>query len=239
MNAANFGSGQRRYGRDAAAVRSRRDNLLANRRAGHPASPLWRLVTLAFCLALGFVFPVLAGALQISGTISDALGRPLAAVNIELRNGNGSAIARATTDQAGRFKIAPAKPGSYSLVGRESRIQVRHHNRPFSRPAPHSNLVTLEAETSLMLPVQASLIRAQNGVSTTGANKYTVTAEDVSNLPRGDNTTITDVLAQMPGVAIDQNQQIHIRNTEGPNFSTRSTALWSRSTSILTRHSSP
>ena len=43
-----------------------------------------------------------------------------------------------------------------------------------------------------------------------------VTAQDISNLPRGDNTTITDVLAQMPGVAIDQNQQIHIRNTEGP-----------------------
>ena len=78
--------------------------------------------------------------------------------------------------------------------------------------------MTLEAETALTLPVQASLIRAQNGVSTTGANKYTVTAQDISNLPRGENTTITDVLAQMPGVAIDQNQQIHIRNTEGPQF---------------------
>jgi outer membrane receptor protein involved in Fe transport len=37
-------------------------------------------------------------------------------------------------------------------------------------------------------------------------------------MPRGENTTITDVLTQMPGVAIDQNQQIHIRNTEGPQF---------------------
>ena len=45
-----------------------------------------------------------------------------------------------------------------------------------------------------------------------------MTAQDISNLPRGENTTITDVLAQMPGVAIDQNQQIHIRNTEGPQF---------------------
>ncbi len=62
------------------------------------------------------------------------------------------------------------------------------------------------------------MIRAPNGVSNTGANKYTVTAQDISNLPRGDNTNLTDVLAQMPGVAIDQNQQIHIRNTEGPQF---------------------
>ena len=29
---------------------------------------------------------------------------------------------------------------------------------------------------------------------------------------------MTDVLTHMPGVAIDQNQQIHIRNTEGPQF---------------------
>ena len=56
------------------------------------------------------------------------------------------------------------------------------------------------------------------GVSPTGANDYAITAHDIANLPAGENTTITDVLAQMPGVAIDQNQQIHIRNTEGPQF---------------------
>ena len=56
------------------------------------------------------------------------------------------------------------------------------------------------------------------GQSATLANAYTVGAPDISNLPLGDKTNITDVLAQMPGVAIDQNQQIHIRNTEGPQF---------------------
>ena len=62
------------------------------------------------------------------------------------------------------------------------------------------------------------MIRGPNNVSSTGANRYTVTAQDIANLPRGANATITDVLTQMPGVAIDQNQQIHIRNTEGPQF---------------------
>jgi hypothetical protein len=56
------------------------------------------------------------------------------------------------------------------------------------------------------------------GVSPTGANQYTVTAHDITNLPSGEQTAITDILVQMPGVAIDQNQQIHIRNTEGPQF---------------------
>jgi hypothetical protein len=56
------------------------------------------------------------------------------------------------------------------------------------------------------------------GVSPNGATEYSVTAADILQMPLGVSTNITDVLAQMPGVAIDQNQQIHIRNTEGPQF---------------------
>ncbi len=67
--------------------------------------------------------------------------------------------------------------------------------------------------------VEATLSSGRGpGVSPTGANSYGVNANDIKNMPAGESTTITDVLAQMPGVAIDQNQQIHIRNTEGPQF---------------------
>ena len=55
-------------------------------------------------------------------------------------------------------------------------------------------------------------------VSAGGANDYAVTSEDIANLPTGATSPMTDVLTHMPGVAIDQNQQIHIRNTEGPQF---------------------
>lgn len=55
-------------------------------------------------------------------------------------------------------------------------------------------------------------------VSPTGANDYVITAQGIADLPTGATSPLTDVLAQMPGVAIDQNQQIHIRNTEGPQF---------------------
>src|ERR1700691_1949661 len=55
-------------------------------------------------------------------------------------------------------------------------------------------------------------------ISPTGANDYAVSAQDIANLPTGGTSPMTDVLTQMPGVAIDQNQQIHIRNTEGPQF---------------------
>ncbi len=58
-------------------------------------------------------------------------------------------------------------------------------------------------------------------LSPAGVAQYSLDASDILDLPSGTQTSLTDVLAQMPGVAIDQNQQIHIRNTEGPQFQYR------------------
>jgi len=55
-------------------------------------------------------------------------------------------------------------------------------------------------------------------LSASGVASYAVSAEDIDKLPAGAQSALSDVLAQLPGVAIDQNQQIHIRNTEGPQF---------------------
>ncbi len=76
-------------------------------------------------------------------------------------------------------------------------------------PATDGELSTVVVETA-----------AQSGpaVAPSGANQYSTSAADIAAAPRGGTAPITDVLAQMPGVAIDQNQQIHIRNTEGPQF---------------------
>jgi outer membrane receptor protein involved in Fe transport len=170
-------------------------------------------------MALGLASPCLAGAQPVSGTTADVLGRPLAQVRIKLRDQDGRIVAHAVTDQAGRFRISSPKPGVYSLSAVKSGFNSA--DKILVLPAggtAQSVSITLSAQTAVTLAVQAARIRAQNGVSSTGANKYTVTAQDIADLPRGENTTITDVLTQMPGVAIDQNQQIHIRNTEGPQF---------------------
>jgi outer membrane cobalamin receptor len=44
------------------------------------------------------------------------------------------------------------------------------------------------------------------GVSPSGTNDYAITSENISDMPAGENTVLTDVLSQMPGVGIDQNQ---------------------------------
>ena len=191
----------------------------APRDTPNPTSALvWLAVTFAFIVALGFGTPGMAAAQQISGTVTDTLSRPLAQVTLELRNQNGVAVAHTTTDQTGRFTIGPAKTGIYSLAVSKPGFKSANKIIHLHRNAAETISLSLEAKTALKVPVQASLLRAPNGVSSTGAVKYTVTAKDISNLPQGENTNITDVLTQMPGVAIDQNQQIHIRNTEGPQF---------------------
>jgi hypothetical protein len=179
---------------------------------------LWLLLAIMASAAVASAAPSYAASQHISGTITDSLSRPLAQVNIELRDKAGNVIAHAATDQAGQFEIAPPTPGVYSLLAVKSgfKSSTKVVDFPAGTVAPIS--ISLATQTALTLPVQANVIRAQNGVSHTGANEYTVTAKNISDLPTGENTTITNVLTQMPGVAIDQNQQIHIRNTEGPQF---------------------
>src|SRR5215469_12804711 len=80
---------------------------------------------------------------------------------------------------------------------------------------------TVEAEGDagdLRTVVIEATSTAGPSVSPTGASQYGASADDIAAGPKGKTAPLTDVLAQMPGVSIDQNQQIHIRNTEGPQF---------------------
>jgi hypothetical protein len=73
-----------------------------------------------------------------------------------------------------------------------------------------------DSELSTIVVEAGSL--AGPAVSPSGASEYTASAADIAAAPGGQTAPLSGVLAQMPGVAVDQNQQIHIRNTEGPQF---------------------
>jgi hypothetical protein len=117
-------------------------------------------------------------------------------------------------------------------------IRIRIHNAVYpgimavlaaclAVPATAATPAAAEAETATEAEVDASdlntiVIEATStagpAVSPSGASQYSASAADIASAPKGKMAPITDVLAQMPGVSIDQNQQIHIRNTEGPQF---------------------
>jgi outer membrane receptor protein involved in Fe transport len=172
--------------------------------------------------------PIPTDSAQIAGVVHTSSGVPAIGVTIELLGTTD----RATTADSGTFTLGRVTPGTYTLVAHDSgwltartRITARGGQlvrivltmTPVGAAAPAKPGATALPTVN----VQGQAVTQQTyglGTSPTGANDYAVAAKDITNLPAGDNTTITDVLAQMPGVAIDQNQQIHIRNTEGPQF---------------------
>jgi outer membrane receptor protein involved in Fe transport len=163
----------------------------------------------AFAIALGAL--AWAGQQELGGTVKDALGRPLALARIELRAQNGKELAHAVSDSQGRFQVPAAGPGVYALTVRKDGFKpaIKVVTLPAAKGEPVA--VVLESESALTVPIREQVLRAQNGLSATGATKYTMTERDIEELPQGEYTPLSDVLAQMPGVSYDRNGLIHVR----------------------------
>ncbi len=172
-------------------------------------------VALALTLALGFGQELWAddrsdGA-SLSGVVKDALGRPISGAYVELKDAQNKVVARATTDADGRFVLKGLAPGVFALSVQKQGFKPGLKVVRLEAGAARDVALSLEALKALTVPIRAALRRAQNGLSSTGANEYTMTSEDIRNLPEGEYTPLNEVLLQMPGVALDQNQEIHVR----------------------------
>jgi len=173
-------------------------------------------ISCRICCALTLV--VLAGANSLaqttaqtpSGVVRDTLGRPLAGVSVVMKSNDGKARST-TTDARGAFRFDNAGAGTFTIVAHQRGF--RDATVAVKLPPPDANpiAITLASERALTVPVNAPRIRAQNQLSDSGTNDYTLTAKDIGNLPAGEATPLNDVILQMPGVALDQNQEIHIR----------------------------
>jgi outer membrane receptor protein involved in Fe transport len=147
----------------------------------------------------------------VTGQAKDALGRPAAKVTVILQAPSGADIASTMTDEQGLFVLNGVPPGTYVLLTRKKGYKPAAKVVVISRRASNPVDLVLESEKPLTVVVKAKRLRAQNGVSSTGTNKYTLTQRDIDDLPEGQATPLNEVLLQMPGVALDQNQEIHIR----------------------------
>ncbi|MGA9723007.1 MAG: TonB-dependent receptor, partial [Candidatus Binatus sp.] len=147
----------------------------------------------------------------LTGTVRDALGQPLADAAVTFRAFDGKAIAHTLTRKQGTFGFSVKGAGAYDLVVKKK--AYRDAERVVVLPAQAAKPIDLvvESEQALTMQVSAARISAQNGLTLSGAGKYTMTSSDISNLPQGEATPLNQVLLQMPGVALDQNQEIHIR----------------------------
>jgi len=147
----------------------------------------------------------------LSGIVSDALGRPLPGVAITLESSDGRVLAHASSDNRGAFSLSSTAEGAYSLTARKEGFRLARIAIVLPRDSGKAQSLTMESMKQLTLPLSAGRIHPQNGLSPAGNNKYTMTAKDIGNLPQAEAAPLNQVMLQMPGVALDQNQEIHIR----------------------------
>jgi len=154
----------------------------------------------------------------IAGTITDALGRPLADVNLELRSTTNKIIGHATTDARGQFRFKKVPAGLYHIVARKQGFKTMMMIAEEGAPKPLT--LAMESEQPLSVAIIATLNQPRNALSSeTGSTVYRFTDRNIDQLPQGDNTPLNDVLIQAPGVSQDsygQGQgQIHIHGLNG------------------------
>ncbi len=176
---------------------------------------LLSLVVLLFCLAslslAASARPTEPAARYLTGTVTDALHRPIKGVVVTLQSGDRRTLGQAITDDQGWFRLPASVAGAYALTTLRKGFKPATTRVVLPESARKRLDLVLESTQALTLPVSAARIRPPNGLSLTGANQYTMTAKDITNLAQGEATPLNQVMLQMPGVALDQNQEIHIR----------------------------
>ncbi len=163
------------------------------------------------------VVPAAAQSAAVRGAVADSGGAAVAGAEVELRTAKGDLAGHGTTDRRGQFAVDQAAPGTYTLTVFKEGFQPVTQQIVLSHAGANPLAIVLSPGFAETVTVQAPPF-AGPGVAPSGSNDFTLGASEIASLPAGANTALSDVIARMPGVAIDQNQQIHIRNTEGPQF---------------------
>jgi outer membrane receptor protein involved in Fe transport len=149
----------------------------------------------------------------ITGTVTDALGRPLAGAVVELQNSAGKVVAKAKSDAEGRFTFSGVAPAVYAIVASKASFKAATAIVNVTGQAPKPLTVALQSEAALSLAVIAQrLNKARNSLSPeTGGSVYRFSEKAIQELPQGENTPLNQVLLQAPGVVQDSFGQLHVR----------------------------
>jgi outer membrane receptor protein involved in Fe transport len=150
---------------------------------------------------------------NISGTVKDAIGRPVKDVQLSLQASAGKATATTVSDSAGHFTFKDVAPGFYAVVARKQSFKTATAVVSITSQRPRPVEIALQSEAALSLAVVAKrLDRARNQLSpTTGGSEYSFSQKAIQELPQGANTPLNQVLLQAPGVVQDSFGQLHVR----------------------------
>jgi TonB dependent receptor/Carboxypeptidase regulatory-like domain len=171
------------------------------------------VLCLLACLLVPSAYAAQAQQQTITGTVTDALGRPLANAEVELQNSVGKTVARATSDTEGHFRFAKIVPGVYAVVASKKTFKPSTSIVSLTGQGAKPLTVALQSKEALSLQVVAQrLNKARNSLSPeTGGSVYRFSQQAIQDLPQGNNTPLNQVLLQAPSVVQDSFGQLHVR----------------------------
>ncbi|MFI5022914.1 MAG: TonB-dependent receptor [Alphaproteobacteria bacterium] len=154
-----------------------------------------------------------AAAGEVSGSVRDALQRPLDGVSIRLEAPEGKVVGRSTTGKDGAYMLRGIAPGTYSLIGDKPGFETAVAIVTVPATSVSSDL-TLASKEPLNLTVTAhKLAGALTEIEPRiGATTYTLTDKAIEAQPGGADIPLNQTLLQTPGVSQDSFGQIHLRN---------------------------
>lgn len=135
----------------------------------------------------------------IVGTVSDADGKNLAGVTVEVTSPNLQGSRTTVTSGEGRYRIAGLPPGLYKVTAKLEGLGSTEKSTPLSLDSTATlNLqLSLTAQAAVTVSGQAPLV---DTTSTTGGTSYTSAVID--KLPLGRN--YAEIIKSNPGVNTDQ-----------------------------------
>jgi outer membrane receptor protein involved in Fe transport len=180
--------------------------------------PSWALIGIGLlvCALIGDVLPVAAQTGRVTGTVKDALGRPLSGAQVRLEASDGKVVGQATADEQGAFSFSNVGPGSYVVVGEKEGFETATSVVTVPDTGSASADLALTSKQALDLAVAAKrLEEARISIQPRiGASTYEFNRQAIETLPQGDNASLSQVLLQAPGVTQDSTSGgfLHVRN---------------------------
>jgi len=169
--------------------------------------------------------PVLAADPRaITGIVTDALGRPLADIKLELSSNTNKIVDHSTTDAHGGFRFKSVPAGTYKIIARKRGFKTATVTAAAGTSTPIS--LSMESGQALNIPITATVNKARNAFSSeTTSTVYRFSDKNIDLLPQRDNTPLNGVLIQAPGVTQDSygqgQNQIHIHGLNGGDIQYR------------------
>ena len=150
---------------------------------------------------------------DVTGTVNDALGRPIPSASVTLQDAQGKTEAKTTSDSQGHFAFKGIAPGVYAVVGDKKDFKPATEIITVAKAGSKPVQLALQATEALSVAVVAHrLNQSRNALSPeTGGSVYRFSEQAIQELPQGQNTPLNQVLLQAPGVVQDSFGNLHVR----------------------------